>query len=160
MRDDPAYTRDYILLANFIVMAFIPFLILTVINSMLYQTITRSTAANKRSNNRQKRDQNIAMILVGIVVVFVFCNIFRIIINLYEVLNFKNIFCTVCFLRYFILQYTEILRKTGQNGKFIVKPRPKTQTPKAQPQPSQIQSKSVPKGLGLTLKSYTTPPHH
>ena len=36
---------------------------------------------------------------------------------------------------------------------FIVKPRPKTQTPKAQPQPSQIQSKSVPKGLGLTLKS-------
>lgn len=85
MRDDPGYTRDYILLANFIVMAFIPFLILTVINSMLYQTITRSTAANKRSNNRQKRDQNIAMILVGIVVVFVFCNIFRIIINLYEV---------------------------------------------------------------------------
>ena len=35
----------------------------------------------------------------------------------------------------------------------IVKPRPKTQTPKAQPQPSQIQSKSVPRGLGLTLKS-------
>ena len=31
----------------------------------------------------------------------------------------KNIFCTVCFLRYFILQYTGILRKTGQNGKFI-----------------------------------------
>ena len=45
----------------------------------------------------------------------------------------------------------------------IVKPRPKSQSPKAQPQPSQIQSKSVPKGLGLTLKSYgppTTPPSH
>ena len=44
----------------------------------------------------------------------------------------------------------------------IVKPRPKTQTPKAQFQPSQIQSKSVPRGLGLTLKSYgppPTPPH-
>ena len=41
----------------------------------------------------------------------------------------------------------------------IVKPRPKTQTPKAQPQPSQIQSKSVPKGLGLTLKSYGPPTH-
>ena len=120
MRDDPAYTRDYILLANFIVMAFIPFLILTVINSMLYQTITRSTAANKRSNNRQKRDQNIAMILVGIVVVFVICNIFRIVINLYEVLiinNNKN-WQSVCF-RYFTLQYTGILRKTGQNGKFM-----------------------------------------
>ena len=103
MRDDPAYTRDYILLANFIVMAFIPFLILTVINSMLYQTITRSTAANKRSNNRQKRDQNIAMILVGIVVVFVFCNIFRIIINLYEVLNFKKYFLHSVFFKVFHL---------------------------------------------------------
>ena len=41
---------------------------------------------------------------------------------------------------------------------WIVKPRPKTQTPKAQFQPSQIQSKSVPKGLGLTLKSYGPPP--
>ena len=41
----------------------------------------------------------------------------------------------------------------------IVKPRPKSKTPKAQPQPSQIQSKSVPKGLGLTLKSYGPPPH-
>ena len=42
----------------------------------------------------------------------------------------------------------------------VVKPRPKSQSPKAQPQPSQIQSKSVPKGLGLTLKSYTTPNHN
>ena len=32
--------------------------------------------------------------------------------------------------------------------------RPQTQIPIAQPQPSQIQSKSIPKGLGLTLKSY------
>ena len=42
----------------------------------------------------------------------------------------------------------------------IVKPRPKSQTPKAQPQPSQIQSKSQIPGLGLTLKSYATPPPH
>ena len=85
MRDSSGYTRDYILLANFLVMAFIPFLILTAINSMLYRTITKSTTANMRSSNRQKRDLSIAMILVGIVVVFVICNIFRIIINLYEV---------------------------------------------------------------------------
>ena len=85
MRDSSGYTRDYILLANFLVMAFIPFLILTAINSMLYRTITKSTTANMRSSSRQKRDLSIAMILVGIVVVFVICNIFRIIINLYEV---------------------------------------------------------------------------
>ena len=39
----------------------------------------------------------------------------------------------------------------------IVKPRPKSQTPKAQPQLSQTQSKSVLRGLGLTLKSYGPP---
>ena len=41
LRDDPGYIRDYILLANFIVMAFLPFVILTVINTMLYRAITR-----------------------------------------------------------------------------------------------------------------------
>jgi len=87
MRDNHSYIRDYILLANFIVMAFLPFLILTVINTMLYKTITRTNSTNKRSNNRQKRDQGIAMILAGIVVVFAFCNVFRIVINLYEVFH-------------------------------------------------------------------------
>jgi len=86
-RDDPDYIRYYILLANFIVMAFLPFLILTIINSMLYKTITNTSTTNKRSTNRQKRDQSIAMILVGIVFVFAFCNVFRIIINLYEVFH-------------------------------------------------------------------------
>ena len=47
---------------------------------------------------------------------------------------------------------TNSLRKV--KSMHIVKPRPKTQTPKAQPQPSQTQSKLVPRGLGLTLKSH------
>jgi len=86
MRDSPLYVQGYILLANFLVMAFIPFITLTTINTMLYRSITSSSNTNnKRNNSRHKRDQTIAMILVGIVIVFVFCNAFRIIINLYEV---------------------------------------------------------------------------
>ena len=50
---------------------------------------------------------------------------------------------------------TEDLNKAS----LIVKPRPKTQTPKAQPQPSQTQSKTIPMGLELTLKSYGPPLH-
>ena len=87
MRDNPIYVQGYILLANFIVMAFLPFLILTITNTMLYRTITTSSTNNRRTNNRHKRDQSIAMILVGIVIVFVLCNMFRIIINLYEVFH-------------------------------------------------------------------------
>ena len=85
MRMDPRYIRDYILLANFIMMAFLPFLILTVTNTLIYRTITSVSNLNKKTTSRQKRDQSIAMILVGIVIVFGFCNMFRIIINLYEV---------------------------------------------------------------------------
>ena len=53
--------------------------------------------------------------------------------------------------------------KLLSRNKEIVKSGPHTQTPKAQPQPSQTQPKSVRKGLGLTLKSYgppTPPPTH
>jgi hypothetical protein len=41
LREDPVYVRDYILLANFLVMALIPFLLLSLLNFLLYRTITR-----------------------------------------------------------------------------------------------------------------------
>ena len=85
MRKDPRYIRNYILLANFFFMAFLPFIILVITNSLIYRTITSISNLNKKSTSRQKRDQSIAMILVGIVIVFGFCNIFRMVINLYEV---------------------------------------------------------------------------
>ena len=97
MRKDPRYIRNYILLANFFFMAFLPFIILVITNSLIYRTITSISNLNKKTTSRQKRDQSIAMILVGIVIVFGFCNTFRIIINLYEVslLNFDNDYCPV-----------------------------------------------------------------
>ena len=85
MRKDPRYIKNYILLANFFFMAFLPFIILIITNSLIYKTITNISKVNRKSTSRQKRDQSIAMILVGIVIVFGVCNTFRIIINLYEV---------------------------------------------------------------------------
>ena len=85
MRTNAGYIRDYILLANFFVMALVPFLVLSVTNSCIYRTISRASRHCIKTSSRQKRDKNIAMILVGIVLVFSFCNIFRLIINIYEV---------------------------------------------------------------------------
>ena len=85
MRTDPLYIKGYILLANFFVMAFIPFFVLTLTNCLIYRTITNIGNLNMKTTSRQKRDHSIAMILVGIVIVFGFCNIFRMIINIYEV---------------------------------------------------------------------------
>jgi len=87
LRKDPRYIKNYILLANFFFMAFLPFMILIITNSLIYKTITNISQVNRKSTSRQKRDQSIAMILVGIVIVFGVCNTFRIIVNLYEVFH-------------------------------------------------------------------------
>ena len=75
-----------------------------------------------------------------------------------------NLFPAYTCIVYFLLQsqnkHVNIINITFFHFLNYVKPRPKSQTPKAQPQPSQIQLKSVPKGLGLTLKSYGPPPPH
>ena len=87
LRDDTNYVRYYILLANFLVMALIPLLIMSVTNTLLYREVRRSGSIQlRRSLRRNQRDKSIALILIGIVIVFAFCNAFRIIINLYEVL--------------------------------------------------------------------------
>ncbi|XP_023336275.1 FMRFamide receptor [Eurytemora carolleeae] len=87
MRNDPMYIRYYILLANFFMMGLLPFIILAVTNFLLYKTVTSSSTLASRATARQKRDQSIAKMLVFIVVVFVCCNVVRMVLNLYEVLQ-------------------------------------------------------------------------
>ena len=87
LRDNTDYVRYYILVANFVVMVLIPFIILSVLNTMLYKAVKRTGSVYKKTTSRQRRDQSIAVILAAIVVVFAFCNVFRMIINLYEVFH-------------------------------------------------------------------------
>ena len=82
-----SYTRDYILLANFVVMTLLPFLLLSVFNFLLFRTIRASGRVNQKSTSRQRRDQKIAAILILLVTVFGSCNFVRIITNVYEVNN-------------------------------------------------------------------------
>ena len=83
MRKHISYCRDYILIANFVIMVLLPFLLLCILNSRLYHFISKNTI--KVTTIRQKRDQRIATILIVIVGVFGCCNIPRVVINLYEV---------------------------------------------------------------------------
>ena len=89
LRNNISYVRYYILLANLIVMALGPLVIMSVLNTLLYKAIKRNGSRHSRRDTRRNhRDKTIALILVGIVIVFGFCNVFRIIINLYEVRRF------------------------------------------------------------------------
>ena len=85
LRNNFNYCRDYILIANFVMMVFIPLVILSVVNCHLYRFITISGKSINKTSSRQKRDQRIARILIIIVMVFTCCNVPRAIINLYEV---------------------------------------------------------------------------
>ena len=78
--------RDYILIANFVGMALLPFLLLAALNFKLYATIRvflissttviitdvpfkESGAKNQKTTHRQKRDRQIASLLIILVIV-------------------------------------------------------------------------------------------
>jgi len=85
LRSNVFYTQYYILIGNFVIMVFLPFVLLTILNGYLYKVIISKRFL--RSSSRQSRDQNIAMILVTIVIIFFVCSIPRVVINTYEVFH-------------------------------------------------------------------------
>ena len=66
-------------------MGLLPFLILVILNIRLLQTIRAASQLNQRTSARQRRDQDIARMLVLVIIVFGVCNCFRMFINSYEV---------------------------------------------------------------------------
>jgi len=88
MRKDMSYCRDYVLIANFLVMVLTPFIILATLNYKLYRYISDTQKALQlmtQSSKSQRREIKVARILIVIVSVFCICNIPRVIINIYEV---------------------------------------------------------------------------
>ena len=95
IRRNLRYCRDYILIGNFLIMIFLPLLLLSILNCQIYHVLAKSsrksisTKSSRKTisikSNRFKRDQSIATILITIVVIFGCCNIPRVSINLFEV---------------------------------------------------------------------------
>jgi len=87
LRKSHWYTRYYILMANFLVMALVPFSLLVGLNFKLYRTVQESGKIrnDQKKRSREKREQKIASLLILLVIVFGCCNVVKIIINLYEV---------------------------------------------------------------------------
>ena len=85
LRENFQYCRDYMLVANFLMMAFIPFLTLAIFNGLTFRKIVSSSRTNTRTSKRQERDHTIAMMLSCVVLVFFICSSGRIVLNLWEV---------------------------------------------------------------------------
>ncbi len=84
LRKNPGYSRDYVLLVNSFALAFIPMIVLIVLNSLIYRTIARATRLHNAISSNQRRDHKVAMMLIAIVAVFVVCHSMRSFINGYE----------------------------------------------------------------------------
>jgi len=84
LRVDRSYTRDYILIANFVAMLAVPFLLITTLNFRLFKTIKTSGLRDHNTSERERRERNIASLLILISCIFCACHLLRLILNVYE----------------------------------------------------------------------------
>jgi hypothetical protein len=84
IRNDPSYSRDYVLIANSFALAFIPMTVLVILNSLIFRTISKATRLHNAISSNQRRDHSVAMMLISIVAVFIICHSLRSVINTYE----------------------------------------------------------------------------
>ena len=92
LRDNYTYSRDFLLIANFVVMAFIPFLLLIIFNSLTFKIIRQSSLTSGRRSSRQRRDLRIASMFISIVIIFFICNMPRMFLNTLDVRMSSNYF--------------------------------------------------------------------
>ena len=55
IRADPSYSRDYVLIANSFALAFIPTIVLIILNSLIFRTISKATRLHNAISSNQRR---------------------------------------------------------------------------------------------------------
>lgn len=84
LRMDPDYSIYYITFGNCLVMSVIPVSLLSVLNCLIFQGIKRHTNLHNSISSQHRRDNTMAALLSGIVVVFILCHSTKIFANTYE----------------------------------------------------------------------------
>ena len=87
-----SYCHDFILIANFLIMVFLPLFLLIVLNGHIYCVLVKSSRRRSRQSiikrkPNSKRDHRIATILMMIVIVFGCCNVFPTLLSDATVIN-------------------------------------------------------------------------
>jgi len=84
-----AYNRLYFSWLYLPVMCIIPLTALTIINTSLFMAMRRSRADRKLMNVRQARENNVTLVLIAVVAVFIICQVSRMSQVAYYVLNVR-----------------------------------------------------------------------
>ena len=99
LRRNPIYSTYYINLAVLLVLGIIPLCLLAYFNCVIYQQLKPPTILIHQENrgstsshisNFTNHEKEMARVLIGIVIVFVFCHFLRLMINFYETIVFRN----------------------------------------------------------------------
>ena len=99
LRRNPIYSTYYINLAVLLVLGIIPLCLLAYFNCVIYQQLKPPTILMHQENrgsttshisNFTNHETEMARVLIGIVIVFVFCHFLRLMINFYETMVFRN----------------------------------------------------------------------
>ncbi len=69
IRKNPAYSRDYVMIANSISLIVIPMLVLIILNSFIFRKISKANARHNAISSHQRRDHSVAKMLIIIVLV-------------------------------------------------------------------------------------------
>ena len=74
-----------------VIMYFVPFISLAVLNCRIYCQIRKSQAERSKLTRHQQREIGMATMLLGVVVVFFICNILALVVNILEVKAAKEV---------------------------------------------------------------------
>jgi len=87
LRTHPQYSQYVVAILNFIIMGLLPVFLLSCLNFMIYQSISRATQTHNNISSAHRRDSTMARLLMAIVIVFFCCHSTKIIVNFYEALQ-------------------------------------------------------------------------
>ena len=77
LRQNADYITYYILVANSVLLIFIPIGILIILNSLIYIKISKAYRLHNAISANQRRENSVAIMLMIIVLVFIICHSIR-----------------------------------------------------------------------------------
>jgi len=87
LRNDKTYITWYIVSLYFVVMNFVPFTLLAILNGAIYKQVRKANRERSLLTNSQKREIGLATMLLCVVAVFFIFNILAMAVNIFEAAN-------------------------------------------------------------------------
>ena len=95
LRMNSYYITYYIVLTRLLFLGIFPFALLAFLNYRIYHEIQVPSIITAlpelERDNRRKQENDLAKVLIGIVVIFILCNFLRVLLDFYEMVNIETI---------------------------------------------------------------------